>query len=89
MNLAVKQELSLSNYNIFIIDYRNKIFELIYQIQETVQDSSLYERVRSGFQVLIVGPPNSGKSSLMNYLGKSTLILFLFINFSKKECFNR
>lgn len=34
------------------------------------------ERVREGFEVAIVGPPNSGKSSLINYLsGRQTSIV--------------
>lgn len=42
---------------------------LISEIDGVISDSSIYERIRNGFQVLIFGPPNSGKSSLINYLG--------------------
>ncbi|MHA3914906.1 tRNA uridine-5-carboxymethylaminomethyl(34) synthesis GTPase MnmE [Halovulum sp. GXIMD14793] len=38
------------------------------QIERELQTSQFSERVRHGFEVAIVGPPNAGKSSLLNYL---------------------
>ena len=35
-----------------------------------MNDQKVGERIREGFKIAIVGPPNSGKSSLLNYLSK-------------------
>jgi len=40
------------------------------EIQETLNDQKVGERIREGFKIAIVGPTNSGKSSLLNYLSK-------------------
>ncbi len=45
----------------------NKILK---EIQKTLNDQKVGERIREGFKIAIVGPPNSGKSSLLNYLSK-------------------
>jgi len=40
------------------------------EIKKTLNDHKVGERIREGFKIAIVGPPNSGKSSLLNYLSK-------------------
>ena len=40
------------------------------EIKKVLDDQKVGERIREGFKVAIVGPPNSGKSSLLNYLSK-------------------
>jgi len=40
------------------------------EIRKTLNDQKVGERIREGFKIAIVGPPNSGKSSLLNYLSK-------------------
>ena len=40
------------------------------EIKKTLNDQKVGERIREGFKIEIVGPPNSGKSSLLNYLSK-------------------
>ena len=43
---------------------------IIKEIKKTMNDQKVGERIREGFKIAIVGPPNSGKSSLLNYLSK-------------------
>jgi len=40
------------------------------EIKEALNDQKVGERIREGFKIAIVGPTNSGKSSLLNYLSK-------------------
>jgi len=43
---------------------------IIGEIKRTLDDQKVGERIREGFKIAIIGPPNSGKSSLLNYLSK-------------------
>ena len=43
---------------------------ILYEIKKTLNDQKVGERIREGFKIAIVGPPNSGKSSLANHLSK-------------------
>jgi len=45
-------------------------YEVLNEIKKTLNDQKVGERIREGFKIAIVGPPNSGKSSLLNYLSK-------------------
>ncbi len=38
------------------------------EIEREIEGFSSAERIRNGFEVAIVGPPNAGKSTLLNYL---------------------
>ncbi len=44
----------------------NDVFKLKSAISEHLNTDSIGERLREGFRVVIVGPPNAGKSSLLN-----------------------
>ena len=44
--------------------------DVLVEIKKTLNDEKVGERIREGFKIAIVGPPNSGKSSLLNYLSK-------------------
>ena len=43
---------------------------ILIEIKKTLNDQKVGERIREGFRIAIVGPTNSGKSSLLNYLSK-------------------
>jgi tRNA modification GTPase len=49
---------------------RHRIQDLKTRLEAYLVDARRAERVRSGFQVAIVGKPNSGKSSLINQLAR-------------------
>jgi len=55
------------NIMIFIQTISNNVLT---EIKKTLNDQKVGERIREGFKIAIVGPPNSGKSSLLNYLSK-------------------
>jgi len=41
-----------------------------YEIKKILNDQKVGEKIREGFKIAIIGPPNVGKSSLLNYLSK-------------------
>ena len=43
---------------------------MLKEIKKTLNDQKVGERIREGFKIAIIGPTNSGKSSLLNYLSK-------------------
>lgn len=47
------------------------ILKLVLEIQKYLNDNKIGQIVREGVQIWIVGPPNVGKSSLINHLSKS------------------
>ena len=49
---------------------QKKSNNIIKEIKKTLNDQKVGERIREGFKIAIVGPSNSGKSSLLNYLSK-------------------
>jgi tRNA U34 5-carboxymethylaminomethyl modifying GTPase MnmE/TrmE len=67
-------KISIAHNLTIYIALKENIAKLKTELDHVVEDSNLYERVRNGFHVLIFGAPNSGKSSLMNYLGKFNIL---------------
>ncbi len=51
-------------------EIRSKCEKIKNEIKLTLEDNKAGEIIREGFKIAIVGPPNVGKSSLLNYLSK-------------------
>ncbi len=49
---------------------RNHMRELLHEISRHLHDEHRGEITREGFQVAVIGPPNAGKSSLVNSLAR-------------------
>ena len=48
-----------------------KISNIKIEIQNNLNDDNVGEKIRDGFHISIIGEPNAGKSTLLNYLSKS------------------
>jgi len=53
-----------------IVNIKNEVENIEIEIKKILDDNKVGEKIRTGFKIAIVGPPNSGKSSLMNYFSK-------------------
>ena len=49
-------------------EMRSRVAKVLAQIEAQIAGIAMSERIRDGFEVALVGPPNSGKSTLMNAL---------------------
>lgn len=53
----------------------NTVFKLVKEIDEHLSNSQRGERLREGFRVVIAGPANAGKSSLLNAIVKRQAVI--------------
>ncbi len=58
-----------------IDDLESRVKNLITQIKEHLNDNQRGEKIRHGLSLAIIGAPNVGKSSLINYLAKSDVAI--------------
>ncbi len=49
-----------------VFKIENGVFKIVDDIKKHIQDNKIEERLRDGFKVVIAGPTNAGKSSLIN-----------------------
>ncbi|NCU48220.1 MAG: tRNA modification GTPase [Candidatus Fonsibacter ubiquis] len=68
--LRVMNDDTTKVYNNLRTDLIDKLLKINDKIKEIIQRSQNSEKIREGFKVSIIGPTNSGKSSLINCLAK-------------------
>ena len=57
------------------ITFKKKLSFLIKDMRKSIKSSNYGERIRNGFVISILGKPNVGKSSLMNYLSNKKVAI--------------
>ena len=55
--------------------FRERVAALLSEMREALAGAQEGERVREGFRVAILGPPNAGKSSLLNALARRDIAI--------------
>ena len=56
-------------------DLESRVANLVTQIKEHLNDNRRGEKIRQGLSLAIIGAPNVGKSSLINYLARSEVAI--------------
>lgn len=58
-----------------VFKLQNAVFKVSQEIKEHLENNNVEERLRDGFNVVISGPTNAGKSSLINALAKRNVAI--------------
>ncbi len=58
-----------------VFKIENGVFKLAEEIKSYIKDNNVEERLRDGFRVVIAGPVNAGKSSLINAIVKRNVAI--------------
>lgn len=58
-----------------VFKIENDVFKLAEEIRKHLADNKINERLRDGFRVVIAGPANAGKSSLINAVAKRNVAI--------------
>jgi tRNA modification GTPase len=69
-------------------DLENRVGDLVLQIKEHLNDNQRGEKIRQGLSLAIIGAPNVGKSSLINYLAKSDVAIVSEIAGTTRDIIN-
>lgn len=59
----------------FLESIQDKINCIKNKIEKVLDDNKVGEKIKNGFNISILGEPNAGKSSLLNYLAKKDLAI--------------
>lgn len=54
---------------------QNTVFKVIEDIKNHLKDNTAGERLREGYRVVVAGPPNAGKSSLLNTIAQREAVI--------------
>ena len=60
----------IDNVSINTVDLKSTISNIVEEIHLALKTSKAGQRIRSGISIAVVGPPNVGKSSIINQLAK-------------------
>jgi len=73
--IDAKIEFSNEDENILSENVKDLIQNTSKQIKDNIKTSNLGIKIRNGFNVLIFGPPNAGKSTLFNFINREEMAI--------------